>query len=93
MEWHKSLGDWIEKDDLIASIYEYADNSDTKKENTLNIKDSNKKSDYDHKYDHDKSTTQMIVSYMDISRDRDITRSGIWDKIVKEPCCQINKFI
>jgi hypothetical protein len=23
MEWYKSLGDWIEKDELIAKIYEY----------------------------------------------------------------------
>jgi len=73
MEWHKSLGDWVEKDEIIATIYEYDKNGYTKKENIIDTKDSNSQSHHN-KSDDYKSIEQRINSYIDISNDRDITK-------------------
>ena len=80
MEWYKSLGDWIEKDELIATIYAYDKNGDIKNEKTLNPDDydvndyGNKCIKYNTKSNNDKSYEQRIVSYIDISKDRDISK-------------------
>lgn len=74
MEWHKSLGDWVEKDELIATIYAYDKNRDIKNEKLLDADNGNNHSKYNNKSNPDKSCEQRIVSYIDISKDRDISK-------------------
>jgi len=78
MEWYKSLGDWVEKDELIATIYANDKNEVIKNEKLLNTgddyDDGNNHSKYNTKSNHDKSYEQRIVSYIDISKDRDISK-------------------
>ena len=77
MEWHKSLGNWIEKDEVIASIYEYNKTTDLKDMDTLHAERSNNNynnQDMDNRLTNDKSFEQRIISYIDISKDRDINK-------------------
>ncbi len=77
MEWYISLGDWVEKDELIATIYANDISGVKKNEKLLNASDDygdddNNHGKYSTKSNHDKSYEQRIVSYIDISKDRDI---------------------
>ncbi len=78
MEWHKSLGNWIEKDEIIASIYEYNKTTDLKNAATLHAVRSNDNNynnqDMENELTSDKSFEQRIISYIDISKDRDINK-------------------
>ena len=74
MELHKSLGDWVEKDELIGTIYAYDKNRDIKNEKLLDADNGNNQSKYKNKSNPDKSCEQRIVSYIDISKDRDISK-------------------
>ncbi|MBA3749411.1 MAG: DUF2254 domain-containing protein [Nitrosopumilus sp.] len=80
MEWYKSLGDWIEKDELIAKIYEYDLDVKLKvQQDRLNINGNNNKDNYiNHRFNYDKSYEQKIISYIDISNDRDISKDPIY---------------
>ncbi len=93
MEWHKSLGDWVEKDELIATIYAYDKNGNIKNEKLLDADNGNKHSKYNNKSNHDKSCEQRIVSYIDISKDRDISKDPKYGRAAKKPRSQINEFI
>jgi len=68
----KSLGDWVEKDELIATIYVYDKNRGIKNEKLLDADIGNNQSKYNNKSNPDKSWEQRIVSYIDISKDRNI---------------------
>lgn len=59
MEWSKSLGDWIEKDSAIATIYGIDNNND---DNNNGNPNNNRNNDFD----------QKILSAIDIAKDRDI---------------------
>ncbi len=73
MEWYKSLGDWVEKDELIATIY--ADDKDgCIKNEKLGADDGNNYVKYHNKSNPDESYKQRIFSYIDISKDRDISK-------------------
>ena len=76
MEWDKSVGDWIEQDSLVATIYEYdIKNDKMKNEYMINTDDTNFHNDYDNnKNNYDKSLEKKIISYIDISKDRDIAK-------------------
>jgi hypothetical protein len=74
MELHKSLGDWVEKDELIATIYAYDKNRDITNEKLIDADNGNNQSRYNNKSNPDKSCEQRIVSYIDISKDRDISK-------------------
>lgn len=66
---------WIEKDGLVAIIYQYDKNEDIKNEDALNTADDNKSHDnHNNASNNDKSFEQRIVSHVDISKDRDIKR-------------------
>jgi hypothetical protein len=70
----KSLGDWVEKDELIATIYVYNKNRDIKNEKLLDDANGNNQSKYNNKSNPDKSCEQRIVSYIEISKDRDLSK-------------------
>lgn len=81
MEWHKSLGDWIEKDELIASIYEYGKTIDLKNAETPDTdknNDNHNNQDNKNKSNSDKLFEQRIISYIDISKDRDINKDPLY---------------
>ena len=65
MEWSKSLGDWIEKDSTIATIYGNGNNNDdniNNDDNNNGNRNDSRNNDFD----------QKILSAIDIAKDRDI---------------------
>lgn len=73
MQWYKSLGDWIEKDDLIAIVYAYNSKEKFGKEEKLGnrINNGNKSIKV-------KPFGQRFVSNIIISNDRNISKDPVY---------------
>jgi hypothetical protein len=71
MEWYQSLGDWIEKDNLIATVHEF-DNDKLRDKNFFDVNCNNDFHNFNHMPNKYKSLVQKIISDIPISKDRDI---------------------
>ncbi|MDQ6667336.1 MAG: DUF2254 domain-containing protein [Thermoproteota archaeon] len=69
LKYYKSLGDWVEKDSIIATIYSSDSAKNVSKdENSLR---NNKKDNHSDQYYNSKKLEQKVLATIDISKNRD----------------------